>query len=89
MGKPIPENQKLWNLLLGQAKAKYPSHGDNVSFPGAKWLSAEYARQGGKYVGSKHDVPENLRDKRKEAEDSKKRKLAEAKKKNRDRGFIN
>jgi len=89
MGKPIPENQKLWSLLLGQAKAKYPSHGDNVSFPGAKWLSSEYARQGGKYVGSKHDIPENLRDKRKEAEDAKKRKLAEAKKKNRDRGFIN
>ena len=89
MGKPIPENQKLWDLLIGQAKAKYPSHSTNLSFPGAKWVSAEYNRQGGKYVGSKHDIPENLRDLKKDTEDAKKRKLAEAKKKNRDRGFIN
>ena len=89
MGKPVPENQKLWDLLVGQAKAKYPTHGKGLSFPGAKWVGAEYVRQGGKYVASLRDVPDNLRDPKKELEDAKKRKVAEAKKKNKDRGFIN
>jgi hypothetical protein len=89
MAKPIPQNQKLWDLLIGQAKAKFPSHSDNLSFPGAKWVSAEYTRQGGQYVDSKNDIPANLRDLQKDAEDAKKRKLAEAKRKNKQRGFIN
>jgi hypothetical protein len=84
-----PANPKLWNLLRSQAKAKYPSHGKNLSFPASKWLRDEYARQGGKFVASKRDVDPKLRDDRQDAEDAKKRKEAEKKRKEKQRGFKN
>jgi hypothetical protein len=85
----VPANPKLWNLLLRQAKAKYPSRSKNLAFPASKWLREEYARQGGSFVGSKKDVDPKLRDVKQEQEDSKKRKLAEKKKKQKQMGFLN
>lgn len=85
----VPANPKLWNLLLRQAKAKYPSHGKNLAFPASKWLREEYSRQGGKFVGSKKEVDPKLRDIKQDQEDSKKRKLAEKKKKEKQKGFLN
>ena len=72
----VPANPKLWNLLMGQAKAKYPSRGKNLAFPASKWLREEYARQGGKFVASKREVDPKLRDVKKDAEYAKKRKIA-------------
>jgi hypothetical protein len=85
----VPANPKLWNLLLGQAKAKYPSRGKNLAFPASKWLREEYARQGGKFVASKREVDPKLRDVKKDAEDAKKRKVADKKKKQKQLGFLN
>jgi hypothetical protein len=85
----VPANPKLWNLLMGQAKAKYPSRGKNLAFPASKWLREEYARQGGKFVASKREVDPKLRDVKKDAEDAKKRKIAEKKKKQKQLGFLN
>ena len=85
----VPANPNLWNLLLRQAKAKYPSHGKNLAFPASKWLRDEYSRQGGKFVGSKREVDPKLRDVKQDQEDSKKRKLAEKKKKEKQKGFLN
>jgi hypothetical protein len=85
----VPANPKLWNLLLGQAKAKYPSRSKNLAFPASKWLREEYARQGGKFVASKREVDPKLRDVKKDAEDAKKRKIAEKKKKQKQLGFLN
>jgi hypothetical protein len=85
----VPENPKLWNLLLDQARAKHPSHGVGLSYPAAKFVREEYERQGGSYVGSKLEVPEKNRDLEKEAEDKKKNKEAEVKRKNKQRGFLN
>ena len=85
----VPANPKLWNLLLRQAKAKYPSHSKNLAFPASKWLRDEYSRQGGKFVGSKREVDPKLRDVKQDQEDAKKRKLAEKKKKEKQKGFLN
>ena len=85
----VPANPKLWNLLKGQAKAKYPSHGKNLGFPASKWLGDEYARQGGKFVGSKKEVDPKMRDVKQDVEDAKKRKEAEKKKFDKKRGFKN
>ena len=85
----VPANPKLWNLLMGQAKAKYPSRGKNLAFPASKWLREEYARQGGKFVASKREVDPKLRDVKKDAEDAKKRNIAEKKKKQKQLGFLN
>jgi len=58
-----PNNPKLYNLLLAQAKAKYPSRKINgLSFPAAKWFGNEYARQGGGFVDSIKEVDPDLRD---------------------------
>ena len=85
----VPANPKLWNLLLRQAKAKYPSHGKNLAFPASKWLRDEYSRQGGKFVGYNREVDTKLRDVNKYKSDDKKRKLAEKKKNEKQNGFLN
>ena len=79
----LPANPKLWNSLREQARAKFPHSGSSgaLPFPAAKWLSEEYARQGGQYVSSKRDIDPKLRDYDQEAEDAKKRKEQELKRK--------
>jgi hypothetical protein len=81
--KPIPANPKLWNSLRAQARAKFPHSGleGTLPYPAAKWLKAEYDRQGGQYVTSKQDINPRLRDNEQDAEDAKKRKIAEEKRK--------
>lgn len=50
----IPADQKLWNSVVSQAKAKYPSHrGSGLGYAAAKWASNEYKKRGGQYVPSK------------------------------------
>lgn len=74
---PQPSNPKLYNMLLQQAKAKFPSHKPNgLSFPAAKWFSQEYAKQGGGYVDSIKQVDPKLRDLKQEEIDREKRKEA-------------
>ena len=79
----IPGNPKLWDSLRSQARAKFPHSGLNgpLPFPAAKWLRDEYNRQGGQYVDSKEQIDPKLRDYKQEAEDSKKRKISELKRK--------
>lgn len=81
-----PSNPKLYNMLLSQAKAKYPSHKPNgLSYPAAKWFGQEYARQGGGYVDSIKQVDPKLRDFKEEEKkkvERKKKKLQRARQKN-------
>jgi hypothetical protein len=67
----IPANEKLWNMCIAQAKAKfrvYPS-------PAAShWVHAHYVQLGGRFVESKKDVDPKSKDKdarRKEREKGK------------------
>ena len=83
---PQPNNPKLYNMLLSQARAKFPSRAgiDKLSFPAAKWFGNEYAKLGGGYVDSIKQVDPKLRDYKEEAKDKEKKKKEERKK----RGFV-
>jgi hypothetical protein len=84
-----PNNPKLYNMLLAQAKAKYPSHKPNgLSFPAAKWFGNEYARQGGGFVDSIKQVDPKLRDFKQEEVEKEKRKKALEEKKKKQSGFV-
>jgi len=84
-----PDNPKLYNMLLAQAKAKWPSHKPNgLSFPAAKWFGQEYAREGGGYVDSIKDVKPELRDYKQEAIDKEKNKKEREKANLKKRGFL-
>ena len=84
-----PNNPKLYNMLLQQAKAKFPSHKPNgLSFPAAKWFGQEYAREGGGFVDSIKQVDPKLRDFKQEEIDKEKRQAALEKKKKKQSGFV-
>ena len=84
-----PSNPKLYNMLLAQAKARFPSHKPNgLSFPAAKWFGQEYAREGGGFVDSIKQVDPNLRDFKEEDIKKEKRKEALEKKKKKQSGFV-
>ena len=84
-----PNNPKLYNMLLQQAKAQFPSHKPNgLSFPAAKWFGQEYAREGGGFVDSIKQVDPKLRDFKQEAIVKEKRKEALDKKKKKQAGFV-
>jgi hypothetical protein len=84
-----PNNPKLYNMLLQQAKAKFPSHKPNgLSFPAAKWFGQEYAREGGGFVDSIKQVDPKLRDFKQEEIVKEKRKAALEKKKKKQSGFV-
>ena len=46
----VPTNQRLWNSLVVQAKAKFKSW---PSLPASKWVHKEYVQRGGRFVDSK------------------------------------
>lgn len=84
-----PNNPKLYNTLLNQARAKYPAHGTlGLGFAAAKWLSNEYAKQGGGYVDSIKQVDPKLRDYKQEAVAKKKSHEKYVKDKMKKRGFV-
>lgn len=83
-----PANPKLYNSLSKQARTKYPNSGKGLGWAGAKWLRAEYEKQGGTFVSSKKFVDPEKRDYQQEKKDSIKRKTSELKKKRKNQGFI-
>jgi hypothetical protein len=72
----VAANQKLWNSLMRQALAKYPPKSPKASttFAANSWASKEYERMGGKFVDSKSQVPQNMRDPKTDLEKKKKAK---------------
>ena len=83
-----PANPKLYNSLSEQARTKYPNKGKGLGWAGAKWLKAEYEKQGGTFVPSKKFVDPEKRDYQQEKKDAVKRKTTELKKKRKKPGFI-
>ena len=83
-----PANPKLYNSLSEQARTKYPNKGKGLGWAGAKWLKAEYEKQGGTFVASKKFVDPEKRDYQQEKKDAVKRKTTELKKKRQKQGFI-
>jgi hypothetical protein len=56
----IPQNQRLWNMLVAQARAKFPMY---PSLPASKWVHQEYLKKGGRFVSSTRNIEEKDRDK--------------------------
>lgn len=46
----VPTNQRLWNSLVVQAKAKFKTW---PSIPASSWVRKEYTQRGGRFVDSK------------------------------------
>jgi hypothetical protein len=46
----VPTNQRLWNSLVVQAKAKFRTW---PSIPASKWVREQYTQKGGQFVDSK------------------------------------
>ena len=46
----VPTNQRLWNSLVVQAKAKFKTW---PSIPASKWVREQYVQKGGRFVDSK------------------------------------
>jgi hypothetical protein len=44
-----PANQKLWNMLVIQAKAKFRTW---PSLPASKWVHGQYVEKGGRFIAS-------------------------------------
>jgi hypothetical protein len=59
----VPTNQRLWNSLVVQAKAKFKTW---PSLPASKWVHKEYVQRGGRFVDSKR-VTEAKKNKREAA----------------------
>lgn len=43
----VPSNQRLWNMLIVQAKAKY---GKWPSLPASRWVHQQYLEKGGRFI---------------------------------------
>ena len=46
----VPTNQRLWDSLVVQAKAKFKTW---PSIPASKWVHSQYVQRGGRFVDSK------------------------------------
>lgn len=46
----VPTNQRLWDSLVVQAKAKFKTW---PSIPASKWVHTQYTQRGGRFVDSK------------------------------------
>ena len=46
----VPQNPRLWEMLVAQAKQKFQTY---PSLPASKWVHAEYVKRGGIFVDSK------------------------------------
>lgn len=52
-----PTNQKLWNMVVSQAKAKYATYPSPAA---SHWVHEEYTRYGGKFIESSDRDRETL-----------------------------
>ena len=68
----VPSNPKLWQMLVLQAKAKFPKY---PSLPASKWIHQEYVKKGGQFVTeAKAHTKEHVSKQMREAEKKKKEK---------------
>lgn len=72
----VPQNPRLYEMLVAQAKQKYRQY---PSLPASKWVHDEYVKRGGTFVESKkkdtrHDRRGKLTHEGKKEEEAKKKK---------------
>ena len=85
----VPEDEKLYNSLLLQAKSRWPNRRNNGVAPaGLAWLSQQYAQRGGAWVSSKKEVPLNKQDAKARQVKAKKAKDKRIKNEAKKKGFV-
>ena len=68
----VPSNPKLWQMLVLQAKAKFPKY---PSLPASKWIHQEHVKKGGQFVTeAQAHVKEHVSKQMRSAEKKKKEK---------------
>lgn len=69
----VPANQRLWQMLVLQAKAKFAKY---PSLPASKWIHTEYVNKGGRFVTQKQlsTADKAIAKKRDDAADAKNKK---------------
>jgi hypothetical protein len=55
VGQQIPVNQKLWDMLVLQAKHRFRTY---PSMAASHWIHEQYVKHGGQFTKSKEDTPE-------------------------------
>lgn len=55
----VPANQKLWNMLIAQAKTKFRVY---PSLAASKWIHDQYVKEGGRFVDSEKKVDKRFKD---------------------------
>jgi len=58
-GQQIPANQRLWNMYVAQAKARYHTWPSPTA---AKWVHDHYVQAGGRFVDSQKKVDPRFKD---------------------------
>ena len=46
----VPANQRLWNMLVAQARAKFPKF---PSLPASRWIHEQYVQKGGQFLSAR------------------------------------
>jgi hypothetical protein len=60
-----PANEKLWNMVIAQAKAKYSRYPNPAA---SHWVHEKYVQSGGKFIDSNDPVVKKQKAAAKEAE---------------------
>lgn len=58
VGKRIPSNEKLWDMLVIQAKHRFRVY---PSMAASKWIHDQYIKEGGMFVSSKKEINPKMR----------------------------
>lgn len=89
MYKGIPDNPKLYENMVSQAKAKYPKRRGKGTSPQAnKMIDALYTQAGGGWTNDRNSIDPKKRDFKKEAEDKEKAKAARKKREMKKRNLV-
>ncbi len=59
----VPANQKLWNMLIAQAKTRFRVY---PSLAASRWVHETYVKEGGRFVSSEKKVDPRFKDKKKQ-----------------------
>lgn len=53
--KKVPQNARLWNMIVTQARAKFRKYPSPAA---SHWVHAEYVKRGGQFVASRKNTDE-------------------------------
>jgi myosin-crossreactive antigen len=58
VGEQIPANQRLWDMLVVQAKQRFNTYPSQAA---SHWIHEEYVKRGGRFVRKKSEIPDSTK----------------------------